>query len=144
MGKFFYKHFGDDVPLYIEREYNRLLIQEHNQEIKEQKNRVQTLNFDEVTEFFPDPSTIPVSEHELEKHRLDADRLEYLPIALKLLEIEHPDLYVLVTEYFLSADRVTFTALARTHNISVDRIRYKIGLAKKRLKEYYDMHENKG
>ena len=42
MEKFFYKHFGDDVPASIEHEYNRLLIQEYNQEVREQKNRVQT------------------------------------------------------------------------------------------------------
>ena len=96
MEKFFYKHFGDDVPASIEHEYNRLLIQEYNQEVREQKNRIQTLDFYEVAEFFPDPASLPVYELELEKERLHRKRLEYLPKALHLLRIEHPELYTLV------------------------------------------------
>ena len=117
MEKFFYKHFGDEVPTSIEREYNRLLIQEYNQEVREQKYRVQTLEFCEVAEFFPDPASLPVYELELEKERLHRKRLEYL--------------------------KVTMAALAEVHSMSVDKIRYRIGLAKSKLKEYYDLHEKR-
>ena len=143
MEKFFYKHFGDEVPTSIEREYNRLLIQEYNQEVREQKYRVQTLEFCEVAEFFPDPASLPVYELELEKERLHRKRLEYLPKALQFLKIEHPDLYTLVIEYFFANEKVTMAALAEVHSMSVDKIRYRIGLAKSKLKEYYDLHEKR-
>ena len=87
MNKFFYKHFGDDVPASIENEYNRLLIQEYNQNVREYRNRVQTLDFYEVAEFFPDPASLPMYELEQEKERLHHKRLEYLPKALQLLKI---------------------------------------------------------
>ena len=141
MEKFFYKHFGDEVPNSIEREYNRLLIQEYNQEIREQKNRVQTLDFYEVAEFFPDPVSLPAYELEREEERLHRKRLEYLPKALQLLKIEYPELYMLVIEYFFANEKVTMTALAEVHSMSVDKIRYRIGLAKSKLKEYYDLYE---
>ena len=143
MEKFFYKHFGDEVPTSIEREYNRLLIQEYNQEVREQKYRVQTLDFYEVAEFFPDPASLPVYELELEKECLHRKRLEYLPKALHLLRIEHPELYTLVIEYFFANEKVTMAALAEVHSMSVDKIRYRRGLAKSKLKEYYDLHEKR-
>lgn len=143
MEKFFYKHFGDDVPLAIEKEYNRLLIQEYNQDLREQKNRVQTVNFDDVTDFFPDPATLPTFEYEQELERLHRRRLDFLPKALELLHQEHPDLYNLVIEYFFSEGKVSLTALAEVHEMSLDKIRYRIKLAKKKLKEYYDLHEKK-
>lgn len=141
MNKFFYKHFGDEVPTSIEKEYNRLLIQEYNQNVREYKNRVQTLDFYEVAEFFPDPASLPMYELELEKERLHNKRLEYLPKALQLLKTEYPELYVLVIEYFFAQDKVTMAALAEIHAMSVDKIRYRIGLAKVKLREYYDLHE---
>lgn len=143
MEKFFYKHFGDDVPAAIENEYNRLLIQEYNQNVREYKNRVQTLDFYEVSEFFPDPASLPMYELEVEKERLHRQRLEYLPKALQLLKIEYPDLYELVIEYFFAQDKVTMASLAEVHAMSVDKIRYRIGLAKVKLREYYDLHEKK-
>ena len=141
MEKFFYKHFGDEVPNSIEREYNRLLIQEYNQEVREQKNRVQTQEFYEVAEFFPDPVSLPAYDIELEKEHLHRKRLEYLPKALQLLKIEYPELYMLVIEYFFANEKVTMAALAEVHSMSVDKIRYRIGLAKSKLKEYYDLYE---
>ena len=130
MEKFFYKHFGDEVPNSIEREYNRLLIQEYNQEVREQKNRVQTLDFYEVAEFFPDPVSLPAYDIELEKEHLNRKRLEYLPKALQLLKIEYPELYMLVIEYFFANEKVTMAALAEVHSMSVDKIRYRIELAR--------------
>ena len=141
MEKFFYKHFGDEVPNSMEREYSRLLIQEYNQEVREQKNRVQTLDFYEVAEFFPDPVSLPAYDIELEKEHLHRKRLEYLPKALQLLKIEYPELYMLVIEYFFANEKVTMAALAEVHSMSVDKIRYRIGLAKSKLKEYYDLYE---
>lgn len=130
MEKFFYKHFGNEVSNSIEREYNRLLIQEYNQEIREQKNRVQTLDFYEVAEFFPDPVSLPAYELEREEERLHCKRLEYLPKALQLLKIEYPELYMLVIEYFFANEKVTMAALAEVHSMSVDKIRYRIELAR--------------
>ena len=143
MEKFFYKHFGDEVPVSIEREYNRLLIKEYNQEVREQKFRVQSLEFCEVTEFVPDPTSLPMYELELEKECQHRKRLEYLPKALQLLKKEYPELYTLVIEYYYSQDKVTLAALAEIHAMSVDKVRYRIGLAKSKLKGYYDLHEYK-
>lgn len=46
MTGFFYMHFGEEVPESIEKEYNRLLLHEQYLEKKEQKYRVQTVEFD--------------------------------------------------------------------------------------------------
>ena len=44
-------------------------------------------------------------------------------------------------KYFFSDGKVSLTALAEVHEMSLDKIRYRIKLAKKKLKEYYDLHE---
>lgn len=63
MTGFFYMHFGEEVPESIEKEYNRLLLHEQYLEKKEQKYRVQTVEFDDILAVCPDPSTIPISDY---------------------------------------------------------------------------------
>lgn len=44
--------------------------------------------------------------------------------------------------YFLSDDKVTMPYLASKYGLSLDKIRYRIRIAKQKLKDYIIMHEN--
>lgn len=143
MENYFYMHFGNDIPEHIEKEYNRLLFQEQYQDKKEHKYRVQTVVLDDVLEFCPDPASLPISDSELERKRKHDDRLGYLPIALGLLRIEFPNLYCLITDYYYTKEKVSMVEIGKKYGLTVDTVRYRISSAKKKLKSYIIMHENK-
>lgn len=67
MRKFFYKHFGDDVPRHIEDEYNKLRRKEMWIEEKEADFRAYSVDYDELVTIIADPSTLPVNEIAAEK-----------------------------------------------------------------------------
>ena len=69
-------------------------------------------------------------------------RLEYLSEALSLLKTDYPEGYALIQDYFLSDDKVTLPYLASKYGLSIDKIRYRIRIAKKKIKDYIIMHEN--
>lgn len=142
MTGFFYMHFGEEVPESIEKEYNRLLLHEQYLDKKEQKYRVQTVEFDDILTVCPDPSTIPISDYEKEQKRIHDSRIEYLPIALGLLKVEYPDLYCLIIDYYYAEKRVSMADLGRRHGLSADTVRYRIKSAKEKLKSYIILHEN--
>ena len=56
MGKFFYTHFGDDVPRHIEDEYNKLRRKEMWIEEKEADFRAYSVDYDELVTVIADPS----------------------------------------------------------------------------------------
>lgn len=68
--------------------------------------------------------------------------IEYLPIALGLLKVEHPDLYCLIIDYYYAEKRVSMASLGKRHGLSTDTVRYRIKSAKEKLKAYIIMHEN--
>ena len=89
MGRFFYKHFGDEVPLHIEKEYNKLRRRELWLEEKEAEFRTYSVDFDEIAGALADPSTLPINEIAAEKEALFNARLDYLPVAKQRnLELE--------------------------------------------------------
>ena len=55
MGKFFYTHFGDDVPRHIEDEYNKLRRKEMWIEEKEADFRAYSVDYDELVTVIADP-----------------------------------------------------------------------------------------
>lgn len=143
MSRFMYVHFGDDVPRNIEREYNKLLRREQYLAERDAENGlIDIVDFDAVLEANPDPASLPISEYEEEQRRLHNSRLDYLPVALKLLKADFPEGYDLIRDYFLNDDRVTMWYLVEKYGLSIDMVRYRIKIAKQKLKEYIIMHEN--
>ena len=100
MGRFFYTHFGDDVPQHIEKEYNRLRRQEMWIEEKEVDFRAFSVDYNEIETVIADPSTLPVNEIAAEKEAMFQARLDFLPIAMEMLKAEFPEGYELIREYF--------------------------------------------
>ena len=84
-----------------------------------------------------------VSEEEEQEQTRHRNRLDYLPVALELLKADYPEGYALIQDYFLSDDKVTMLYLATKFGITIDKVRYRIKIAKEKLKEYIIMHENK-
>ena len=131
MGRFMYVHFGDDVPRNIEKEYNKLLRKERYLEERDAENGLIYPNFDAVLAANPDPASIPISEEEEQEQIRHRNRLDYLPDALELLQ-----------DYFLREDKVTMWYLVEKYGLSIDVVRYRIKIAKQKLKEYIILHEN--
>lgn len=143
MQRFMYVHFGDDVPREIEREYNKLLRKEKYLEERDAENGMIYPDFDDVLAANPDPASLPISEEEEQEQTRHRNRLDYLPVALELLKADYPEGYALIQDYFLSDDKVTMLYLATKYGITIDKVRYRIKIAKEKLKEYIIMHENK-
>ena len=61
---------------------------------------------------------------------------------LRLLKTDYPEGYALIQDYFLSDDKVTMPYLASKYGLSIDKIRYRIRIAKQKIKDYIIMHEN--
>ena len=142
MGRFMYVHFGDDVPRNIEREYNKLLRKEQYLEEKDAENGMIYPDFDDVLAANPDPASIPISEEEEQEQIRHRNRLDYLPEALELLKADFPEGYELIRDYFLREDKVTMWYLVEKYGLSIDKVRYRIKIAKQKLKEYIILHEN--
>ena len=66
----------------------------------------------------------------------------YLPDALELLKSDFPEGYELIRDYFLREDKVTMWYLVEKYGLSIDMVRYRIKIAKQKLKEYIILHEN--
>ena len=142
MGRFFYTHFGDDVPQHIEKEYNKLRRQEMWLEEKEADFRAFSVDYKEIETVLADPSTLPVNEKEAKKEAMFQARLDYLPVALEMLRAEFPEGYALIKDYFYSTDKVTLMFLASKYGLTKNMVRYRLRLAKEKLKEYIILHEN--
>lgn len=142
MRKFFYTHFGDDVPRHIEDEYNKLRRKEMWIEEKEADFRAYSVDYDELVTVIADPSTLPVNEIAAEKEALFQSRLDYLPTAMEMLKAEFPEGYALIKDYFYSANKVILMYLASKYGLTKNMVRYRLRLAKEKLKEYIILHEN--
>ena len=131
MGKFFYTHFGDDVPRLIEDEYNKLRRKEMWIEEKEADFRAYSVDYDEL-----------VTVIAAEKEALFQSRLDFLPVAMEMLRAEFPEGYALIKDYFYSTNKVTLMYLASKYGLTKNMVRYRLRLAKEKLKEYIILHEN--
>lgn len=141
MDRFFYKHFDGSVPCQIEKEYNKMLRKERYLAERDAEFIVQNANFDTILELYPDPSSLPLYELELEQMSIFRKRLELLPIAMELLRLEYPDGYDLITEYYFPQEKVSLMYLAAKYGITYETARYRMQLAKDKLKEYIVQHE---
>lgn len=142
MGKFFYTHFGDNVPRHIEDEYNKLRRKEMWVEEKEADFRAFSVDYNEVVTVIADPSTLPVNEIAAEKEAQIQARLDYLPVAMKMLKAEFPEGYELIKDYYYGTSKVTLMYLASKYGLTKNMVRYRLRLAKEKLKEYIILHEN--
>ena len=132
MGRFMYVHFGDDVPRNIEKEYNKLLRKERYLEERDAENGL----------IYPNCASIPISDEEEQEQIRHRNRHDYLPEALELLKSDFPEGYELIQDYFLREDKVTMWYLVEKYGLSIDVVRYRIKIAKQKLKEYIILHEN--
>lgn len=135
--KYIYQFFGDDVPKEIEREYNRMRRYEQYLMEQEKSHRVDYLR-DDVLEQISEPMDNELSAEEL----LMSARLDYLPVALELLRIDHPMEYNLIYDYYLGKDKMTMMYLAEKYKITTSAVEYRLNKAKSLLKEYITAHEN--
>ena len=137
MNKYHYVHFGDNVPKNVEKEYNRMARREQYLEEQDALHNVIYLDHKNINRL-PDSSDDD-SEH---IDVLTEKRLDYLPIALRLLKMDYPFEFRLINEYYFSEKTVTMLYLAKKYSISEKRIEYRMKKAKKLLKKYIIMHEN--
>ena len=137
MSKYHYVHFGDNVPKNVEKEYNRMARREQYLEEQDAAHDVMYLDHKNINRL-PDRS-VEDSEH---IDVLTEKRLDYLPIALRLLKMDYPFEFRLISEYYFSEKNVTMLYLAKKYSISEKRIEYRMKKAKKLLKKYIIMHEN--
>lgn len=144
MGRFMYVHFGDDVPQSIEKEYNKLLRREQYMTERDAENGLIDADFDDVLAANPDPASLPMSDYELEQHTIHNTRLDYLPVAMEMLRIDFPEGYQLIMDYYLGNDSVTLYYLMEKYGLTRPMIKYRLKLAREKLKQYIIMHENGG
>ena len=122
--------------------YNKLLRKERYIEELDAKNGKIYPDFDDVLSSNPDPASIPISDEEEKEQIRHRNRLDYLPDALELLKSDFPEGYELIRDYFLREDKVTMWYLVEKYGLSIDMVRYRIKIAKQKLKEYIILHEN--
>ena len=115
MGRFMYVHFGDDVPRNIEND---------------------------ILEIHPDPASLPINYYEEEQQRQRENRLQYLPTALDMLKKEFPEGYELIMDYYLGEKKITIMYLMEKYGLTRSVVKYRLKLAKQKLKEYIILHEN--
>ena len=143
MDRFFYKHFGDKVSRRIEKEYNRMLRREQYLSEREAEYRANNTDYDKILEVIADPATLPDTDSEQEKQEFYRTCLDYLPIALEMLKCNYPEWYALIYDHYLSDNRVSIKGLTRKYGLSRPMVKYRLQLAKDKLKEYIIMYKNK-
>ena len=134
MNRLFYKHFNDDVPNHIEREYNKLLRKEKYLEERDKEFILQRVDFEEIQESIPDPKSLPENEIESENQKIHEKRLDFLPIALEMLRCDFPEGYVLIHDYYLSGEKTSVQYLTEKYGLTANVVRYRLKLARKMLK----------
>ena len=143
MGRFMYVHFGDDVPRNIEREYNKLLRREQYLIERDAENgMIDIVDFNDILEIHPDPASLPINYYEEEQQRQRENRLQYLPTALDMLKKEFPEGYELIMDYYLGEKKITIMYLMEKYSLTRSVVKYRLKLAKQKLKEYIILHEN--
>ena len=143
MSRFLYVHFNGDIPRNVEKEYNKMLRREKYLEERDAEYLNQSADFDDVLEINPDPASIPISEYEAEEIRKDNRRLDYLPTAMEMLRTDYPEGYDLISEYYLGEDKVTLFYLMEKYGLTRPMAKYRMKVAKEKLKSYIILHETK-
>ena len=114
-------------------------------------NQMKKDNLDTLSEFLVMAATLldikskmllPKKEEEEQEQIRHRNRHDYLPDALELLKSDFPEGYELIQDYFLREDKVTMWYLVEKYGLSIDVVRYRIKIAKQKLKEYIILHEN--
>lgn len=142
MGRFMYKHFGDDIPRHIEKEYNRMLRYEQYQYEKDAENGlIDVEDFDGMLNGIADSSTLLVSEMEEENKLLHEKRLRFLPVAMEMLKIDYPEEYALIRDYYYSEEKITICYLMEKYRMSRPVLKRRLRRARNLLKRFIIMHE---
>ena len=131
MSRFFYQHFGDDVPKNIQVECNKMLRHEQYLEERDAEFMAQLTNFDKVLEAIPDPASLPINEIAEENRRRKEARLEFLPDALEMLRNDYPEGYELIQDYYFGKKKVPFRHLAKKYGMTIAVIKYRLSLRTK-------------
>lgn len=142
MARFMYQHFGDDVPRIIEDEYNKMLRHEKYLEEREAEFIAQSADFNAVLEVIPDPASLPINEIAEEKRRVHDARLDFLPVALEMLRCDFPEGYELIRVYYLGTEKVTLFYLMEKFGLTRPVVKYRLKLAREKLKAFIIAHEN--
>ncbi|MDO5148156.1 MAG: hypothetical protein Q4D76_02060 [Oscillospiraceae bacterium] len=142
MGRFIYQHFGDDVPRHIEVEYNRMLRREQYLEEREMGFRAMSADFNAVQEVMPDPATLPTNEIADERQRQRNARLNFLPVALEMLRCDFPEGYELIKDYYFNKEKVTLLYLVEKYGLTKPVVKYRLKIAREKLKSFIIAHEN--
>lgn len=141
MSRFFYMHF-DNVPQKIEKEYNRMLRREKYLEERDAEFMAKSIDFDEVQEFTPDPVSLPLNEIAEKNERIHNARIEYLPVALEMLRCDFPEGYELIKDYYFCEKKVSLLYLMEKYGLTRPVVKYRLKLAREKLKQYIILHEN--
>ncbi len=142
MRKHHYTYFGEEVPKEIEKEYNRMCRAEQYQEEKELAHGIVHLDYDAFLQGVADKTSLPEYQEELRIKQQRAARLEILPKALKWLKETFPDDFSIISEYYLSEDRISLVYLAEKYGLTHQAMSKRMTRARKRLKEFIILHEN--
>ena len=143
MARCMYQHFGDDVPRKIEDEYNKMLRHEKYLEEREAEFIAQSADFNAVLEVMPDPASLPINEIAEEKRRLNDARLDFLPVALEMLRCDFPEGYELIRDYYLGTKKVTLFYLMEKYGLTRPVVKYRLKIAREKLKAFIIAHENR-
>lgn len=140
-----YVRFGKGVSKKIEREYNKMLRHEEYLEECDRKNGLLHIEdctflpyYDSLTLEIADPDTLPLSASD----QVWQDRIEYLPTALEQLKRLNPKYYDVLTEYYLSDEKVTLKDLAAKHGVTYQAIHSTLRQARWKMKMIIMRHEN--
>jgi len=142
MGRFMYQHFGDGVPRYIEAEYNRMLRREQYLEEREVAFRAQSSDFHAVQEVIADPASLPINEIAEERQRQRNAQLNFLPVALEMLRCDFPEGYELIKDYYFNKEKVTLLYLVEKYGLTKPVVKYRLKIAREKLKSFIIAHEN--
>jgi hypothetical protein len=63
---------------------------------------------------------------------------------MEMLRIDFPEGYQLIMDYYLGNDKVTLYYLMEKYRLTRPMIKYRLKLAREKLKQYIIMHENGG
>lgn len=143
MSRFIYQHFGDDVPRNIEREYNKMLRHEQYLAERDAEFIAQSADFNAVQEVIPDPASLPINEITAERERINDARLDYLPVALEMLRCDFPEGYELIQAFYFSGRKVSIKHLTKVFGLTRPVVKYRLKLAREKLKVFIIAHENK-
>jgi hypothetical protein len=102
----------------------------------------QSADYDAVLEVMPDPATLPTNEIAEEKRRLNDARLDFLPVALEMLRSDFPEGYELIRDYYLGSEKVTLFYLMEKYGLTRPVVKYRLKLAREKLKAFIIAHEN--